>query len=100
VSMGAAQASGCGVQAMVSPLGGSRNERRPVMPQAFPPQGGSLPRSAVGCLQTAGCATLLRRPMSDEAALLRAIIASPEDDDARLVYSDCLEEHGRADQAE
>jgi uncharacterized protein (TIGR02996 family) len=36
----------------------------------------------------------------DEQALLQAMIADPEDDGPRLVYSDWLEEHGRLDRAE
>jgi uncharacterized protein (TIGR02996 family) len=37
---------------------------------------------------------------SDEAALLRTICESPDDDLPRLVYADWLDEHGRADRAE
>jgi uncharacterized protein (TIGR02996 family) len=38
--------------------------------------------------------------MSDEAALLRAIAESPEDDSLRLVYADWLDDDGQADRAE
>lgn len=38
--------------------------------------------------------------MSDEAAFLQAICANPEDDTARLVFADWLDEHGNADRAE
>ena len=38
--------------------------------------------------------------MTDEAAFLATIIASPEDDEPRLVYSDWLEEHKQAELAE
>jgi uncharacterized protein (TIGR02996 family) len=36
---------------------------------------------------------------SDLSALLAAIVADPSDDVARLVYADCLEEHGNAARA-
>jgi uncharacterized protein (TIGR02996 family) len=38
--------------------------------------------------------------MTDEAALLQAIIAEPDDDAPRLVYADWLEEHGRPERGE
>jgi uncharacterized protein (TIGR02996 family) len=38
--------------------------------------------------------------VTDERALLAAIAADPADDTARLVYADCLEEHGNAARAE
>jgi uncharacterized protein (TIGR02996 family) len=38
--------------------------------------------------------------MSDEAALLRAIGAHPDEDTPRLIYADWLDEHGRAERAE
>lgn len=38
--------------------------------------------------------------MSDEAALLRAVIEEPEDDLPRLAYADWLDEHGQARRAE
>jgi uncharacterized protein (TIGR02996 family) len=38
--------------------------------------------------------------MSDEAALLKAIIAHPDEDTPRLVYADWLDEHGRSVEAE
>ncbi|MBA4068200.1 MAG: hypothetical protein C0501_31765 [Isosphaera sp.] len=38
--------------------------------------------------------------MSDEDALLAAILADPDDDTPRLVYADWLDEHGRHDRAE
>jgi uncharacterized protein (TIGR02996 family) len=38
--------------------------------------------------------------MTDEDALLRAIVASPEDDAPRLVYADWCEENGDPDRAE
>lgn len=38
--------------------------------------------------------------MSQDQALLRAIIDSPDDDAARLVYADWLEEHGQSERAE
>lgn len=38
--------------------------------------------------------------MSDEAALLAAIIANPDDDTVRLVYADWLDENGRSERAE
>ena len=38
--------------------------------------------------------------MSDEADLLRAIRAAPEDAALRRVYADCLEEHGQGERAE
>lgn len=38
--------------------------------------------------------------MSDEAALLAAIIAHPDEDTHRLVYADWLQENGREDRAE
>ncbi|MCI0701460.1 MAG: TIGR02996 domain-containing protein [Planctomycetia bacterium] len=38
--------------------------------------------------------------MSEEAALLRAIYANPDDDTARLVYADWLDEHDQPDRAE
>lgn len=37
--------------------------------------------------------------MSEEQAFGDAIIANPEDDTARLVFADWLEEHGRGDEA-
>jgi len=37
---------------------------------------------------------------SDEYALLQAVTANPDDDLARLVYADWIEEHGRAERAE
>jgi uncharacterized protein (TIGR02996 family) len=36
----------------------------------------------------------------DERALLRTVIAAPDDDTPRLVYADWLEEHGRPERAE
>lgn len=38
--------------------------------------------------------------MTEQDALYRAIVASPEDDTPRLVYADWLEENGRAEEAE
>ena len=38
--------------------------------------------------------------MSDEDALLAAIIAAPDDDTPRLVYADWLDEHDRPEHAE
>jgi uncharacterized protein (TIGR02996 family) len=38
--------------------------------------------------------------VSDEDALLAAILADPDDDTPRLVYADWLDEHGRHDRAE
>lgn len=38
--------------------------------------------------------------MSDEASFLRAIIAEPADDTARLVYADWLDEHDQPERAE
>jgi uncharacterized protein (TIGR02996 family) len=38
--------------------------------------------------------------MSEREALLRAVLADPEDDAPRLVYADWLEEHGDPDRAE
>jgi uncharacterized protein (TIGR02996 family) len=38
--------------------------------------------------------------VSDEAALLRAIGAHPDEDTPRLMYADWLDEHGRAERAE
>lgn len=38
--------------------------------------------------------------MSDEAALLRAIHAHPDDDTPRLVYADWLDDHGQPERAE
>jgi uncharacterized protein (TIGR02996 family) len=38
--------------------------------------------------------------MTDEAALLAAIAARPDDDTPRLVYADWLDDHGDADRAE
>lgn len=38
--------------------------------------------------------------MTDGASLLAAVIASPDDDDVRLVYSDWLEENGQPERAE
>jgi uncharacterized protein (TIGR02996 family) len=38
--------------------------------------------------------------MSDDAALLAAICAAPDDDAPRLVYADWLDEHGHPDRAE
>lgn len=38
--------------------------------------------------------------MSDESALLKAILAAPDDDTVRLVYADWLEEHGQPERAE
>lgn len=38
--------------------------------------------------------------MSDLDALLKAILANPEDDTVRLVYADALEENGQAERAE
>ncbi len=35
----------------------------------------------------------------EEAALIRSVVASPDDDTPRLVYADWLDEHGRADRA-
>src|SRR5690349_17506264 len=37
--------------------------------------------------------------MTDRDALLKAILADPDDDIARLVYADCLEENGDPDRA-
>lgn len=37
---------------------------------------------------------------SDQRALLAAIVADPADDTLRLVYADCLDEHGNAARAE
>src|SRR5690349_19107223 len=40
-------------------------------------------------------------PIPDEqAALLAAIVANPDDDTARLVYADWLQEHGDEEQAQ
>ncbi len=39
-------------------------------------------------------------PMSDEDALLAAIIANPDEDTTRLVYADWLQENGQAERAE
>lgn len=39
------------------------------------------------------------RTGEDEAALLRAVVAAPDDDLPRLVYADWLEEHGRPERA-
>jgi uncharacterized protein (TIGR02996 family) len=41
-----------------------------------------------------------RGTMPQDDAFLRAICEAPEDDTARLVYADWLEEHGRAERAE
>lgn len=38
--------------------------------------------------------------MSDEAALLSAILAHPDEDTPRLMYADWLDEHGQAERAE
>ncbi|MBX9582464.1 MAG: TIGR02996 domain-containing protein [Gemmataceae bacterium] len=38
--------------------------------------------------------------MCDRAALLRTVIAHPDDDTPRLVYADWLDDHGEADRAE
>jgi len=38
--------------------------------------------------------------MDDRAALLRAIVESPDDDAPRLVYADWLDERGESDRAE
>src|SRR4051794_27836662 len=38
--------------------------------------------------------------MRDEAALLAAIAAHPDEDTPRLMYADWLDEHGRSDRAE
>lgn len=38
--------------------------------------------------------------MSDRAAFIRAILDSPDDDTARLVFADWLEEHGEPERAE
>lgn len=38
--------------------------------------------------------------MSEERALLRAIVDAPDDDTVRLVYADWLQEHGRSERAE
>ncbi|HEX5273253.1 MAG TPA: TIGR02996 domain-containing protein, partial [Gemmataceae bacterium] len=38
--------------------------------------------------------------MTDEEALLRAVIADPDDDAPRLIYADWLDEQGKADRAE
>src|SRR6476619_153872 len=38
--------------------------------------------------------------MTDERALLRTIAHEPDEDDARRVYADWLDDHGRADRAE
>ena len=38
--------------------------------------------------------------MSDESALLAAILAHPDEDTPRLMYADWLEEHGRPERAE
>jgi uncharacterized protein (TIGR02996 family) len=38
--------------------------------------------------------------MSDEAALLAAILAHPDEDTPRLMYADWLDEHGQHDRAE
>ena len=38
--------------------------------------------------------------MTDDAALLRAICRQPDDDTARLVYADWLQENGRAEEGE
>jgi uncharacterized protein (TIGR02996 family) len=41
-----------------------------------------------------------RKPSSDQLALLRAIAANPDDDNARLVYADWLADNGQADRGE
>jgi uncharacterized protein (TIGR02996 family) len=41
-----------------------------------------------------------REAMSAEAALLASIVREPDDDGARLVYADRLEEHGRPERGE
>jgi uncharacterized protein (TIGR02996 family) len=38
-------------------------------------------------------------PNSDETALIRSVVAHPDDDAPRLVYADWLDEHGRAARA-
>src|SRR5205823_6909699 len=38
--------------------------------------------------------------MTDDRALLAAVIDSPADDAPRLVYADWLDEHGQSDRAE
>jgi uncharacterized protein (TIGR02996 family) len=38
--------------------------------------------------------------VTDEEALLRAVIADPDDDAPRLIYADWLDEHGDSDRAE
>lgn len=38
--------------------------------------------------------------VNEESALLRAVVATPDDDTPRLVYADWLDEHGRAERAE
>lgn len=38
--------------------------------------------------------------MTDERALLAAITANPDDDTARVVYADFLEENGESKRAE
>jgi uncharacterized protein (TIGR02996 family) len=38
--------------------------------------------------------------MHDRDALLRAVVANPDDDAPRLVYADWLDEHGDPDRAE
>jgi uncharacterized protein (TIGR02996 family) len=38
--------------------------------------------------------------VTDEDALLRAVIADPDDDAPRLIYADWLDEHGRGERAE
>jgi uncharacterized protein (TIGR02996 family) len=41
-----------------------------------------------------------RKPSADQLALLRAIAAEPDDDNARLVYADWLADNGQADRGE
>src|SRR5581483_4085694 len=41
-----------------------------------------------------------RSSMTDRDALYRAILANPDDDTARLVYADWLDENGRPEEAE
>lgn len=41
-----------------------------------------------------------RKPSSDQVALLCAIAANPDDDNARLVYADWLADHNQADRGE
>jgi uncharacterized protein (TIGR02996 family) len=38
--------------------------------------------------------------VTDEGALLRAVIAEPDDDAPRLIYADWLDEHGQSERAE